>query len=102
MMSWEVEPMLRYINCQGFGCGPHVFAWLIGGLFLLLLLILVLGGLLFLLRGFRHTGRMYGPIGHMDIPPERILARRFAAGMISEEEFHRRLDVLRQHDTAPH
>lgn len=29
--------------------------------------------------------------------PERALARRFANGEIDEEEFHRRLDVLRSH-----
>lgn len=29
--------------------------------------------------------------------PERTLARRFANGEINEEEFHRRLDVLRAH-----
>jgi len=85
--------------CQGFGGGPQVFAWLFGGLVFVLLLILVLCALLFLFRAFWHTGRMYRPIGRVEVPPEQILARRFAAGMISEEEFHRRLDVLRRHET---
>jgi uncharacterized membrane protein len=40
-------------------------------------------------------------MGRLAVSPEHILARRFAAGMISEEDFHRRLEVLRRQETPP-
>ena len=46
----------------------------------------------FLLHGPRPPAQLHLP----DDSPERILARRFAAGEIDEEEFNRRLDALRQ------
>lgn len=51
--------------------------------------------ILTLLRSFAAKNHDHAPPGADD--PERALARRFANGEIDEEEFRRRLDVLRSH-----
>lgn len=50
-------------------------------------------------------GGSWGPWGggagpRRDDDPEQILARRFAAGEIDEEEYHRRLEALRSRQYA--
>lgn len=44
------------------------------------------------------TSVRHAPRGTEPDDPEQILARRYAAGEIDEEEFHRRLDHLRSRD----
>ena len=55
---------------------------------------LVIWGIVARCRSWGHT-RPARP------DPERLLAERFAAGEIDEEEYHHRLDTLRASDRRP-
>jgi putative membrane protein len=54
---------------------------------------LVVGGIVVLLRFLGRAGRGDAPV--RSDPPELILAQRFARGEIDEEEYQRRLAILR-------
>jgi putative membrane protein len=47
----------------------------------------------------RHLGRLERPMGERPadrpLPPEQVLAQRFARGEIDEDEYSRRLETLR-------
>lgn len=77
------------------GGGIHWWGWFIG-------FVLTVGFwavvIYFLVTLFRSAGsKEHEHPRAVDDDPERALARRFANGDIDEEEFHRRLDVLRSH-----
>jgi putative membrane protein len=73
--------------------GVHWWEWFIGFVFTVGFWAIVIILILSLLRSFAAKDHDHGERAHDD--PERTLARRFANGEIEEEEFHRRLDVLR-------
>lgn len=86
--------MMWYWN----GGGIHWWGWFVGAILtagfwgLLIFLVITLG------RSFATRDHYHVPPGAEE--PERTLARRFANGEIDEQEFHRRLDVLRTHGIA--
>lgn len=86
----------------GNGMGGWGYAlWSVGTV---LFWVLVIGGLVALVRYFgrRSAFRGTGLLGtHPARPsPEQLLAERFARGEIDENEFHRAMDVLRQHHSS--
>jgi putative membrane protein len=80
------------------GGGIHWWGWFIGFVITVGFWALVIFLFLTLIRSFASKEHEHAAPGHDD--PERALARRFANGEIDEEEFHRRLDVLRSHGFA--
>ncbi len=91
----------------GWGYGPGDHGWWVGMmLFMVLFWVVVVVGVLFSLRHFRHDHhhhhaggprwRAGGPVG--DGRAEDILRQRFAAGEIDEAEFRARLALLREGD----
>ncbi len=80
-------PWYGYPHGWGFFHGPRFFG---GGLFILLLVVLVIS---LAARRWRHY-RPYGPDERLDA--EEILRRAFAEGRITEEEYKRRLSTLRK------
>jgi putative membrane protein len=91
------------------GAGVHWWAWGLGILTTFVFWALVVWAIVALVSWARNS-RPAGPDpagpGRGDAPrpgeeAELILARRFAAGEIDAEEYHRRLEVLRaQHETG--
>jgi uncharacterized membrane protein len=70
--------------------------------FLFLVLLVIIGGIgivALIAWGVRSSGRTVSPIGAMPIhtareTPQEILARRFASGEITAEEYERARDLL--------
>jgi putative membrane protein len=56
---------------------------------------LIIGGVVMLVRYLGRPGRQDTTGGTQQAAPERILAERFARGDIDEDEYQRRLGVLR-------
>ena len=82
--------------------GPVVAV--LGGLFWLLIVILVVALIVRLVRGPRHGYWTPGqPPGWGPRPddPEQVLRARFARGEIGPEEYQQRLDVLRRTGPPP-
>ena len=77
------------------GGGIHWWGWFIGFILTVGFWALIIFLIVSLFRSFTPKDHDHRPVDHDD--PERALARRFANGEIDEEEFHRRLDVLRSH-----
>jgi putative membrane protein len=77
------------------GGGVHWWGWFIGFVLTVAFWAFIIFLFISLMRSFATRDHGHAPPGHDD--PERTLARRFANGEIDEEEFHRRLDVLRSH-----
>lgn len=75
--------------------GVHWWGWFIGFLLTIGFWAIVIYIFLNLMRSFAAKGHDHPSPAHED--PERALARRFANGEIDEDEFHRRLEVLRSH-----
>ncbi len=73
---------------DGWGWG----GWFLGALVMILAWALVIWFILTVVRG--SVGR------RSDSDPERVLARRFAAGEIDEAEYHERLRALRDARSA--
>lgn len=72
-------------------CNGMMGAWgLLGGLFSLLILALIIGGVILLIRRFTPGS---GPAPATNA--EHILAERYARGDIDEQEYQQRLAVLR-------
>jgi uncharacterized membrane protein len=80
-------PWYGHPHGWGFFHGPRFFG---GGLFILVLVILVIS---LAARRWRYH-RSYGPDERLDA--EEILRRSFAEGRITEEEYKSRLSVLRK------
>lgn len=80
-------PWYGYPHGWGFFHGPRFFG---GGLFILLLVVLVIS---LAARRWRHY-RPYGPDERLDA--EEILRRAFAEGRITEEEYKSRLSTLKK------
>ena len=78
------------------GNGVHWWEWFIGFIAMVAFWGILLAVLVSLFRSFASRDHNHAPPANED--PERALARRFAHGEIDEEEFHRRLDVLRSKD----
>jgi putative membrane protein len=69
-----------------------------GWLAMTLTMIVIWGLVIWVVMGLVGTGRRSG----RDISdPEVVLARRFAAGEIDEDEYRRRLAVLRDRSPSP-
>lgn len=62
---------------------------------------LIIAGIVVLVRYVSRRTRDVGSSGTSRQTPEQLLAERFARGEISEEEYRRGLDVLRQHHAPP-
>jgi putative membrane protein len=82
--------------------GVRWWGWLFG----FLATLVFWGCLFYLVLALLRSGASREHHHHDDVAgsnedPERTLARRFANGEIDEEEFHRRLDVLRAHHDRP-
>lgn len=61
---------------------------------------LLIGGVVVLVRYLRGGDRL-GPLSRSaQSNPESVLAGRFASGEIDDEEYRRRLDILRGHGKA--
>jgi putative membrane protein len=71
---------------------------LLGGLFWLLIVVLVIALIVRLVGGPRHRYWMQGPPPD---DPEQLLRARFARGEIGADEFQQRLDVLRRTSPPP-
>ncbi len=74
------------------GYGQHMSGWgyaVMGLTSLLFWTVLVLG----VVALVRHLGRSAGPAAPADA--EHVLAARYARGEIDDDEYHRRVDVLR-------
>ena len=81
--------------------GPGHAGWvvaLLGGLFWLLIVVLVIALIVRLVGGPRHRYWMQGPPPD---DPEQLLRARFARGEIGADEFQQRLDVLRRTSPPP-
>lgn len=65
--------------------------WLIG---VVLFWLLVVTGVIALIRYTARSGHAYRN-GVTRRPPEQVLAERFAHGEIDEDEYRRRLEILR-------
>ncbi|MGO9178434.1 MAG: SHOCT domain-containing protein [Candidatus Limnocylindrales bacterium] len=81
--------------------GPGHAGWvvaLLGGLFWLLIVVLVIALIVRLVRGPRQRYWMQG--SHPD-DPEQVLRARFARGEIGADEFQQRLEVLRRAGLPP-
>ncbi len=79
---------------HGWGWG----GWLLMTFSMIVFWGLVIGALVALLRTGRGTGPGTPPEHHQERSAEQILAERYASGDIDEQEYHRRLEVLR----SPH
>jgi putative membrane protein len=77
------------------GGGIHWWGWFIGFVLTVGFWALIIFLIVTLFRSFAPRDHDHRRDEQED--PERALARRFANGEIDEEEFHRRLDVLRAH-----
>jgi putative membrane protein len=61
---------------------------------------LIIGGTVLLVRYLSRAGTHNADSTIPSQTPEQILAERFARGDIDEEEYQRRLDILRRTPTA--
>ena len=77
----------------------HWWGWFVGALAMVVFWGVVIWLIVGLVRG-GSPRRNPGP-GRHDETPKAILKRRFAAGEIDEEEYRRRLDLLREHEQTP-
>lgn len=75
----------------------HWWGWFIGFLVSLAFWAFIIFLLISVVRSFGSRDHNHTSDATSTEDPERALARRFANGEIDEEEFHRRLDVLRSH-----
>jgi putative membrane protein len=66
-----------------------------GGLLLGVIILLMMVSLGLRIFGFSRRRRFYYGAGRQPRGPEQLLARRFAAGEIDEDEYRRRLAALR-------
>jgi putative membrane protein len=79
------------------GTGVQWWWWLLGAIAMVVFWGLVIWTIVTFLRWARDAG----PTARREEDPERILARRLAAGEIDAEEYHRRLDTLHGRDLTP-
>lgn len=84
-----------------YGHGMGAWGWALMTIGQVLFWGLVIAGIVLLVRYVGRRSRETGPPGTLRQTPEQLLAERFARGEISEEEYRRGLDVLRQHHSAP-
>jgi len=77
------------------GGDVHWWGWFIGFVLTVGFWAVVIYFVISFMRSFASKDHGHAAPGHED--PEHILARRFANGEIDEDEFHRRLDILRSH-----
>ncbi|MEU6812902.1 SHOCT domain-containing protein [Streptomyces sp. NPDC046831] len=79
--------------------GPNGLGWLAMALGMVLLWALLIGAGVLVFRSLnRGSGQAPDSAGRPG--PEQLLAERFARGEIDEDEFRRRLSVLRQDGTG--
>jgi len=69
------------------------WGWVVMGVGSVLLWVALVLGAVALARHLRGSAGPGGGSGHVD--PEQLLAARYARGDIDDEEYHRRLDTLR-------
>ena len=80
----------------GFGWG----GWIVTAIFLTVFFALVITAIVAAVRYLGGPGHHHGPAAHDALPgrrPEDLLAERFARGEIDDEEYRRRILVLREH-----
>lgn len=80
------------------GGSVHWWEWFIGFLISVTFWAFVIYFIVAIMRSFTSRGHDHVHDSEPQENPEQTLARRFANGEIDEEEFHKRLDVLRSHD----
>jgi putative membrane protein len=76
----------------GYGSGMGVWGYTLMTISTVLFWALIIGGVIALVRYFARADRS---TGDTRTAPEQVLAERFAAGEIDEQEYQQRLDVLR-------
>jgi putative membrane protein len=81
------------MNWYGTGMGGWGYTLMIANT--VLFWALIIGGVVVLLRYLGRAGRQDPPGQSRPATPEQILAERFARGDIDEEEYRRRLGILR-------
>ncbi|MFC9078892.1 SHOCT domain-containing protein [Streptomyces sp. NPDC057062] len=80
--------------------GMNGWGWFVASISAILFWMLLILLIVFLVRTMnRGSGRPHNTPGRL--PPERVLAERFARGEIDEEEYRRRLAVLREEHHGP-
>ena len=80
--------------------GMNGWGWFVASVSAILFWMLLILLIVFLVRTMnRSPGRPHNAPGRL--PPERVLAERFARGEIDEEEYRRRLAVLREEHHGP-
>ena len=80
----------------GWGWG----SWILTAMVMTLFFALVITAIVALVRYLGGPGHHHGPTGHGLQPgrrPEDILAERFARGEVDDEEYRRRVALLREH-----
>jgi len=80
----------------GWGWG----SWILTAMILTVFFALVITAIVAAVRYLGGPGRHHGPADHGAQPgrrPEDLLAERFARGEIDDEEYRRRIIVLREH-----
>jgi len=83
------------------GSDVRAFALLFIFLAVALVAALVVLGFIVIYRAYGRAGKVRRPPARPIEPPELVLARRFAAGEIDEDEYRRRLDALKVRATPP-
>jgi len=80
--------------------GMNGWGWFVASISTILFWVLLILLIVFLVRTMnRSPGRPHNAPGRL--PPERVLAERFARGEIDEDEYRRRLAVLREEHHGP-
>lgn len=80
----------------GWGWG----SWILTAMVLTLFFALVITVIVAIVRNLNGPGHRHGPAVHGPPPgrrPEDILAERFARGEVDDEEYRRRVALLREH-----
>lgn len=80
----------------GWGWG----SWILTAMVMTLFFALVITAIVALVRYLGGPGHHHGPAAHGAAPgrrPEDILAERFARGEVDDEEYRRRVALLREH-----
>ena len=80
----------------GWGWG----GWILTAMVMTLFFALVITAIVALVRYLGGPGHHHGPAAHGAAPgrrPEGILAERFARGEVDDEEYRRRVALLREH-----
>jgi putative membrane protein len=83
----------RWMWNHGWGWG----GWILMTVVMVLLLAAVITAIVFAVRYLAGSHTTGAPTGYRLSRPEEVLAQRFARGEIDEDEYGRRMTLLREH-----